>query len=97
MFYELSKTYLSSANSAGHAGDDAEMRVLVDFIVKRGKNAKGVIKFRSIYEGVRKIKPFFGQSGVTKRIRDHLLPKLEELGYICLIGDDVYINPRLLG
>lgn len=97
MFYELSKTYLSSANSAGHAGGDAEKRVLIDSIVKRGKNAKGVIKFRSLYEGVRKIRPFAAQSGITKRIRDHLLPELEEMGYVCVINDDIYLNPRLLG
>lgn len=96
MFHELSKTYLSSAEAAGHAGDKAEMRAIIDVLTKRARNTKGVMKFRSIYDAVRMNKPFVGQAGVTARIRDALLPQLEELGYICVIGDDVFVNPRLV-
>lgn len=97
MYYELSKTYLSAANAAGHAGEDAEIRVLSDFIVKRAPQSKGVMKYRSLYEGVRKIRPFNGQAGVADRIKKVLLPKLQELNHVCVIGEDVFINPAFMG
>lgn len=97
IYYELSKTYLSAANAAGHAGDDAEMRVLVDYIIKRAATSKGVLKYRSIYEGVRKIKPFSGQAGVAKKIQDVLIPKLQEMNYLCEINGDIFVNPALVG
>ncbi|MEG0209090.1 MULTISPECIES: DUF3987 domain-containing protein [Gammaproteobacteria] len=99
MFHELSKTYLSSASAAGHAGDTAEMTKLVEILVKQAKSGtpKGLINVRSLYENARRVKPFDGQAGVMTRIRDHLLPMLEDKGYVCLIGDKVYVNPQLLG
>lgn len=97
MFHELSKTYLSSASSAGHAGDVAEMNRLVEILIKMGRNGKGVINTRSLFESARKVKPFEGQQGVMKRITDALLPMLEDKNYCCLIGDKVYVNPHLLG
>lgn len=99
MFHELSKTYLSSASTSGHAGDEAEMGKLVDIIVKQAKTGspKGAVSTRSLYELARKVKPFDGQQGVMKRINDALLPMLEEKGYVCVIGDKAYVNPRLLG
>lgn len=97
MFNELSKTYLSSASAAGHAGDAAEMNKLIDIIIRSGKQGKGIVGLRSIYDNARRVKPFEGQAGVMTRIKDHLLPALEELNYICLIGEKVYLNPRLLG
>lgn len=97
MFNELSKTYLSSANAAGHAGDNAEMNKLVDILIKSGRQNKGVVGIRSLYEAARKVKPFEGQAGTMTRIKDHLIPMLDEKNYTCLIGDKVYLNPRLLG
>lgn len=99
MFHELSKTYLSSANAAGHAGDNAEMNKLLDIMSRGAKSGspKGVVNVRSLYEAARKVKPFEGQAGTMTRIKDHLLPQLEEKGYCCVIGDKVYVNPRLLG
>lgn len=98
MFHELSKTYLSSASSAGHAGDNAEMSRLIEVISKIGRAApKGMPNVRTICESARKLKPFEGQAGVTQRIKDHLLPMLEKRGYVCVIGDIVHVNPKILG
>ena len=97
IFHELSKTYLSSANAAGHAGDNAEMNKLIDILIKQGKASKGVVGIRALYEAARKVKPFDGQNGVMQKIKDHLIPMLDEKNYTCLIGEKVYINPRLLG
>ena len=99
MFHELSKTYLSSASNAGHAGDAAEVRKLLELVMNsaRKTSAKGVVMVRSLIENARKVKPFTGQSGVSTRITDSLLPMLEQKGYVCVIKDRVYVNPKLLG
>lgn len=97
MFDELSKTYISAANSSGYAGDDAEMSKLIDILVRQGKSGKGMTTTRAIYESARKIKPFIGQAGVMKRIETSLLPMLEERNYVCVINGKVFINPAILG
>lgn len=99
MFHELSKTYLSSANAAGHAGDSAEMNRLIDIMSKAARTGspKGMVGLRALYEAARKVKPFEGQAGTYTRIKDGLLPMLEEKNYVCVIGERVFVNPRLLG
>lgn len=97
MFHELSKTYISAANASGHAGEDAELNKVVDTVVRLGKANKGVLTSRSIYESVRKVRPFVGQAGVMKRLEESLLPRLEELNYVCNANGRVFVNPALLG
>lgn len=97
MFHELSKTYISAANASGHAGEDAELNKVVDMVVRLGKANKGVLTSRAIYEAIRKVRPFVGQAGVMKRLEESLLPRLEELNYVCNANGRVFVNPALLG
>lgn len=69
---------------------------MIDILIKQGLRSKGVVGLRSTYESARKVKPFEGQSEVMKEIKDVIIPNLDKLGYTCLIGDKIYINPRLL-
>lgn len=96
IYNELSKTYLSSANSAGFAGDGAEMYKLIEVGVSMAKKNKGVVGVRALYESCRKVKPFDGQAGVMKRMTDFIMPELEKRNYICVIGDKVFFNPNIL-
>lgn len=68
----------------------------IDILIKMGMLSKGVVGLRSAYETLRKVKPFDGRSGVMSEIKDVIIPDLDKLGYTCLIGDKIYINPRLL-
>lgn len=69
---------------------------IIDIIIKQGLNSKGVVGLRSTYEEARKVKPFDGRSEVMREIKDAIIPSLDKLGYTCLVGDKIYINPRLL-
>ncbi|AEI91273.1 gp73 [Escherichia phage phiEB49] len=69
---------------------------IIETLIKQGMNSKGVVGLRSLYEAARKVKPFDGRNGVMKEIKDVIIPTLDKLGYTCLIGDKIYINPRLL-
>ncbi|QZE50372.1 DNA helicase, partial [Klebsiella phage vB_KpnS-VAC9] len=41
-------------------------------------------------------KIFKGQAGVSKKIKERLLPKMEELGFICVMDSEVFINPSFM-
>lgn len=68
----------------------------IDILIKMGMLSKGVVGLRSAYETLRRVKPFEGRNGVMKEIKDVIIPNLDKLGYTCLIGDKIYINPGLL-
>lgn len=69
---------------------------IIEILIKQGMNSKGVVGLGSLYNTVRKVKPFEGKSELMMDIRDVIIPNLDKLGYACLIGDKIYINPRLL-
>lgn len=51
---------------------------------------------RSLYETARKVKPFEGRNGIMVRIKDELIPALEEMNLVCLIGDKIYVHPAII-
>lgn len=69
---------------------------IIEILIKQGLNSKGVVGFKSLNNAAIKVDPFEGRSGVTHEIKDVIIPNLDNLGYTCLIGDKIYINPRLL-
>lgn len=95
IFNELSKTYLSSANAAGFAGDEAESRKLIDLLIDSGRKNKGRMQLQSLITKCRNVQPFSGQQKVGERV-ESLLVDLEAMGYVCRIDETVYINPRCL-
>lgn len=94
-FNELSKTYLSSANAAGFAGDEAESRKLIDVVTDIAKKNKGRAQIQSVIAKCRNVTPFNGQQKVAERI-ETLLETLENMNYVCRVDDNIYINPRLM-
>lgn len=75
---------------------DEELGVLIKIIRKMAMNGKGVLGVRSLYETARKIKPFEGRNGIMMRIKDELIPDLEEMNLVCLIGDKIYVHPAII-
>ncbi|UGO52696.1 hypothetical protein OPT79_66 [Klebsiella phage vB_KpnD_Opt-79] len=69
---------------------------IIEILINQGMSSKGVVGLGSLYNTVRKVKPFEGKSEVIMDIRDVIIPNLDKLGYACLIGDKIYINPKLL-
>ena len=73
------------------------LAVLINLIRKMAMNGKGVVGVRSLYEGARKIKQFTGIVGVMNILKDEMIPKLEEMNLVCLIGDKIYVHPAIIG
>lgn len=75
---------------------DEAKGVLIKLIRKMAMNGKGVLGVRSLYETARKVKPFEGRNGIMVRIKDELIPALEEMNLVCLIGDKIYVHPAII-
>lgn len=75
---------------------DEDLGVLIKLIRKMARNGKGVLGVRSLYETARKVKPFEGRNGIMVRIKDELIPALEEMNLACLIGDKIYVHPAII-
>lgn len=71
--------------------------VVVRNIHIQSRNGKGVVGIRSIYEALRKVKPFAGLNGVMHDLKNNILPSLQDAGIICLIGDKIYVHPYMVG
>ena len=72
------------------------LAVLINLIRKMARNGKGVVGIMSLYEGARKIKQFIGIVGVMNILKDEMIPALEEMNLVCLIGDKVYVHPAII-
>lgn len=75
---------------------DEALGVLIKLIRKMARNGKGVVGIKSVYEGARKIKSFVGCFDIMARIKDELIPALEEMNLVCLIGDKIYVHPAII-
>lgn len=73
-----------------------EEYITFEKVLRLAKTKKGVIGFTSLYEALRKIKPFAGRSGVVLNIKGLIIPALESHGFICLIDDRAYVNPWII-
>lgn len=76
---------------------DSGQAMLVELIRKMARNGKGVLGIRSLYEGFRRAKRIKGGNArLMARIKDELIPSLEEMNLVCLIGDKIYVHPAIL-
>ena len=75
---------------------DEALGVLIKLIRKMERNGKGVVGVKSVHEVARKIKPFVGCLDIMRTIKDELIPALEEMNLVCLIGDNIYVHPAII-
>lgn len=95
IFDQLSQTYIQAASSLGYAGDDTEMKCLIESLerlVAKHKMRLRISQFRDI---VKNLKAMKNVPSLTDKIRDQHLPRLQRLGYIAVDGEMIYINPRM--
>ena len=76
---------------------DSWQAMMVGLIRKMARNGKGVLGIRSLYEGARRAKRINGGNArLMARIKDELIPALEEINLVCLIGDKIYVHPAII-
>ena len=76
---------------------DSEQAMLVGLIRKMAKNGNGVLGIMSLYKGARRAKGIKGGNArLMARIKDELIPALEEMNLVCLIGDKIYVHQDII-
>ena len=76
---------------------DSWQAMMVGLIRKMARNGKGVLGIRSLYEGARREKRIKGGNArLMTRIKDGLIPALEEMNLVCLIGGKIYVHPAII-
>lgn len=77
---------------------DSEQAILVVLIRKMTKNGEGALGIRSLCEGARRAKRIKGDNAMLMaRIKDELIPALEGMNLVCLIGEKIYTHPAIIG
>jgi len=95
IFDELAKTYINAADVMGYVGDQAELIKLAYVLqlrVEKKKLKTSVSQLRDLIKGTA---PFKGSRDLTRKLRRELLPRLEDRGYCVVVGNTIYINPKL--
>lgn len=95
--YRQSQSYWCNVEELLSVKLNSKLGVVVRKIHGQSRNGKGAVGIRSIYEALRKVKPFAGLNVVMHDLKNNILPSLQDSGIICLIGDKIYVHPYVLG
>ena len=75
----------------------SDQALLVGLIRRMARNGKGALGIRPLYECAHRAKRFKGGNvSLMARIKDEIIPKLEEINLVCLIGDIIYVHPAII-
>ena len=75
----------------------SDQALLVGLIRRMARNGKGALGIRTLYECAHRAKRFKGGNvSLMARIKDEIIPKLEEINLVCLIGDIIYVHPAII-
>lgn len=95
LYDELLKTYKNAAEYMGYTGRISELQKIITLFNELSSKGKSKVMISQLREKVRNVKPFKGARNISKKIKDEILPALEELNYCLVDGQTIYINPRL--
>lgn len=95
IFDELAKTFISASDNMGYVGKKSEVEKIRGIISGMAEKGKLKTSMSAIRDKVKNSRPFKGSRNLTKKLREEVLPVLEEHGYLVVNGSDIYINPRL--
>ena len=74
---------------------DEALGVLIKLIRKMARNGKGVVGVKSVQDAARKTKPF-AYRALEITLKDEMIPDLEKMNIVCLIGDRIYVHPAIV-
>lgn len=94
--YRQSQKYWCDVEELLSTKLNGKLGVVVCKIHDQSRGGKGVVGIRSIYEALRKVKPFVGLNGLMHDLKNNILPSLQDSGVICLIGDKIYVHPYIV-
>ncbi|MAF36333.1 hypothetical protein CL622_04415 [archaeon] len=96
IFSALIESYIDSAHSEGYAKDTAQLEAIASKLDDAHQKGKVKITLRDLRDKIRNLKAFKGVDVLTDKLRNELLPELEERNFIAFDGEsNIYINPKL--
>jgi hypothetical protein len=95
LFKQLSKTFVNASDNMGYVGKRSEIDKIRQVISDSAERGKTKINFSSLRDKVKNVKPFKGSRNLSKKLREEILPILENNHYLIVDGHDIHINPRL--
>lgn len=95
VYEALTKTFTDAVESRGYAGEKSEIDILSDRLRKEAQKNRNYVTVKSLYDSIKKVKPFSGIPQLYARLKDVILPSMEMSGYCVFSKGKVYISPRL--
>jgi len=95
IFEDVVQFYMKAADSMGYAGINAEVDAVKQYLMRTAERNKLKVSVQQIRDAVKKTKAFSGVGKINERLRNEILPRLEQ-SYFCFeCKGQVHINPRL--
>lgn len=95
VYEALTKTFTDAVESNGYAGEKSELDVASEKLRAAAQKGKHSVTVKWLYDSLKNVRPFKGIPQIYDRLKNNVLPSLEEDGYCVFINNTVYLNPRL--
>jgi len=94
---EMMRAYEKTAESEGYVGTNSECSVIIDAMIRYTSRGKLITNSSQLRDTVKRLAIFKDTPKLAAYIAQHILPKLQDLGYCCIVKKKVFINPQLRG
>jgi hypothetical protein len=94
---EMMRAYEKTAQSEGYVGSESECMAIIDALTRYTSRGKLVTNSSQLRDTVKRLTIFKDTPKLAAYIAHNITPKLESLGYCCVIKKKIYINPHLRG
>jgi hypothetical protein len=96
-FKSIACTYVGAADDLGFTGVESEYEKVEERLQNYATKGKMIITINQLRSSIKDIKPFTGTPNITEKLKNIILPELEE-NHICIeFNGKIYINPHMRG
>ncbi len=95
IYDSLLDSYVNSAGSQGFIGKNVEVAKIKDKITGFSSKGNKSISIQKLKDTVKNINPFKGHTKLVARLRNDILPALQDDGWIVMDKNEILINPKL--
>lgn len=94
---EMMRAYEKTAQSEGYVGSESECMAIIDAMIRYTSRGKLITNSSQLRDTVKRLAIFKDTPRLAAYIGHNILPKLQDLGYCCIIKKKIFINPQLRG
>lgn len=95
IYESLLESYINSASSQGFIGKGVEVEKIKAKLMTYAAKGDKVVSIQKLKDSVKNINPFKGHQKLIKRLREDILPQIEDDKWIVINGNELIINPKL--